>query len=77
MFKSAGSGLLLYCDSEAQLVRVGTNVPLVEGFRKTFLELDVFSNEKDWMASQYYNQVTDKNIQDEILWFWIDLEKVL
>lgn len=74
MFKKAGNGLLVFCDDDARLLRIGTDTPLAPGFKGLFREIASFGNEEEWRKSSYAGQITDENILDMIVWFWYDLE---
>jgi len=74
MFKQAGDGLLVFCDYDARLLRVGTDTPPVPGFKGHLREIASFESHEEWEKSQYCSQVTIEDVQNTIVWFWHDLE---
>ncbi|MFZ2484453.1 MAG: hypothetical protein WAX80_02410 [Minisyncoccia bacterium] len=73
MFRKAGSEILICCDYDLKTLRVGTDTPLLPGYRGFFREIASFKTPEEWGASQFTRQVTDEQIQDMIAWFWIDM----
>lgn len=73
MFKKAGSEIFVNCDYDSKTLRVGTETPLLPGYRGIFREIASFKTSEEWDASQFPQQVTDEQIQNMIDWFWIDM----
>ena len=74
MFKQAGNGLLVFCDYDARLLRVGTDTPRIPGFNKELREIASFGSHEEWEKSQYCDQITNEDVLDTVAWFWHDLE---
>jgi hypothetical protein len=75
MFRDAGSGLQVYCDDEAQVLRVATDTPLIAGYLGTWRELGAFKSREEWLKSSFHNRVTNEGVKEMIEWFWMDLEE--
>ena len=73
MFKNAGSELHVYCDFEARILRVATDTPLLPGYLGMWREVGAFKSREEWVASSFYKQVTNEDVEEMIEWFWMDL----
>ena len=73
MFRKAGNEILVCCDYDSKTLRVGTDTPLLPGYRNHFREIASFKTPEEWEASRFPKQVTEEQIQDMITWFWIDM----
>jgi len=73
MFKTLSGNTLIFCDYKERRIRIGSDAPVLPGFRGILRETASFSTEAEWNASPYAKLVSDE-LQSEIDWFWLDLE---
>jgi hypothetical protein len=75
MFKNAGSGLRISCDSGERVLRIQENaVSGLAYLKPMWKEVATFSSSAQWQTSSYFNRVTDEGVKDEIIYFWFDME---
>lgn len=74
MFVDAGEGLRIYYDYELRTLRVQTYSTLIPGFKPIWQECSAFSSAEAWDQSPFPAQISNENVQEDITWFWIDME---
>lgn len=73
MFKKVGASLYISCDYKSSRLRVGTDEPLIPGYRGFFREIADFRTREEWSKSVFAPQIVDEEVLLEIDWFWIDM----
>ena len=68
-------GLLIKLDYPCRVLRVALNAPLLPGYRPMFKHLAQYRSWGEWSQSPYFQDVTDEDLQNDILWFWRDMEE--
>ena len=73
MFVDAGHNFRIYCDYKSQSVRVMTNI-FPPQFKPQYAEVTAFAKEEKWYDSSYAKQISSEQLQEDIAWFWADME---
>lgn len=73
MFVDAASNLRIFCDYGSQMIRVATNTFPPE-FKPQYAEVARFTTATTWYTSPYAKQVSSEQLQEDITWFWLDVE---
>lgn len=73
-YKTMGQNTRILFDLDKCIIRVSEYRALVPGFRAQWQSCGNFT-EMQWYESCYASMVTDTEIEEMIIYFWIDLEE--
>jgi hypothetical protein len=72
-FHDAAPGIEIHFNQVDGTIHVFEYTSLVPGFHGDWQEVASFANDDDWYASKYARMITSEDMEDMILWHWIDL----
>jgi len=75
MFTKDSSGLLVFCDREAELLHIAIENPFDSNSEDTLLEIATFSNEREYLTSKHSLMIRDEFLIDRIFWLWAEIER--
>lgn len=73
MFIDAGQNFRIFCDYESRSIRIAKNI-FPSQFKPQYTETTAFTDEKEWYQSSYAKDINIESIQEDIAWFWADME---